>query len=938
MGRFSFKYLLLFALCAITPCVYGNDTETQEAEALAVRRIVALWKENESQMVRAQIQSFLKEYPKTAFADKLYLMLGDIEAHEGNAKEALSAYEKVRSEELRQQCSGKLMQVMFKLKRWDKALELARPFTKQESELQVPALLISAKALYEKAQGLEGDRRKLLCREAKDYCDELLTLSDEPQGAALLAQIYQELGEAEKGIQVYEDLARKYPEKREAFLFQSAALQLKHNQGAALHTLRKVQQINGPLRGQAAFHEVALLVKMGRYSELVQRSTELAQQVPDEKIPVLQFYLGRAYFELKNYSKAAKELSAFFGKSDAYPDQRQVALLMLLQSAQNQGNSTQAQRWYEVLEREAADQSQLPTGLLLLAQTYTKRSQYPEALGTVEKLLTSYPKDKACEAALQLKVSLLYKQGRNRESREAAVAFIERYPSSKQLKSLYQSLAVISLSLLQQDDSKETQKLVVDDLKRCMASPGTFTSKEESQYQLKLARVLNDMGRKRESQRVLEDFIEEKKTSPLLYQAHYMLAVANYQNENDYSGFAFHAEHVLRLNPKLPQRLCLKRNLFTAYMYLANKSKESGADTQTVEHYEDMAAQHLFDLTAEDPGSIEEGQLLWLANFYYDKVAANRDPYLLEPLNDEEHEDFAEQAVTIFRKVLKLGSSQRYLPEGEELLTHERNVLRLTTLLGWQASIKQQITLLEQLHKAQNEADTLKWRYAPQTEFSLAYAYEQMGQWDNAREKFQALHNKRVLRDPQLRSATQLHLARTRYQTLAKSHKIANDTEVKEILKLLEELEIRRQIAHEPIHLEAAIDRAEIFASLCDPDDRERQLLEGLSKVKAAFTARDDLWSKDYHASREQSPKQDHIYQAYIMLIDARISYLQLRVNGDQEQRRREAARTIFHTLLTTKFSVSRYLIHQAKSNLKAMDDSDAVAIPEFCDEPRAYF
>ena len=97
-------------------------------------------------------------------------------------------------------------------------------------------------------------------------------------------------------------------------------------------------------------------------------------------------------------------------------------------------------------------------------------------------------------------------------------------------------------------------------------------------------------------------------------------------------------------------------------------------------------------------------------------------------------------------------------------------------------------------------------------------------------------------------------------------------------MKFLKDLQIRKSIASEPMHLESAIDYAMIRSSLVPSEKYDEQLRFLLLRVKEDFTSRKDLWSKDYHTARLQQPDKDLIYQAYMMLIDAHTASIESKI------------------------------------------------------------
>lgn len=136
---------------------------------------------------------------------------------------------------------------------------------------------------------------------------------------------------------------------------------------------------------------------------------------------------------------------------------------------------------------------------------------------------------------------------------------------------------------------------------------------------------------------------------------------------------------------------------------------------------------------------------------------------------------------------------------------------------------------------------------------------------------------------------------------------------------------MRKSLAQEPMHLEAAIDYANFSATLETPELQDKRLLEAYYLMKEDFTQKQDIWSKDYHASRERMPEQNNIYEAYMMLLDAHIATLEAAKsfkgkNIYDAESKKEAARSLYLFLLKSKFTVSKYLTDQAESGLKRVN------------------
>lgn len=133
-------------------------------------------------------------------------------------------------------------------------------------------------------------------------------------------------------------------------------------------------------------------------------------------------------------------------------------------------------------------------------------------------------------------------------------------------------------------------------------------------------------------------------------------------------------------------------------------------------------------------------------------------------------------------------------------------------------------------------------------------------------------------------------------------------------LQTLHELKQRKILASEPIHLEAALDHAELSASLMPPAKQLKQKLASLLEMRKEFTARGDIWSKDYHESRQLMPEKELVYQAYMRYLDAEIAHLEAQQRKDPKKA--EAARALFSSVAGGEYAVSKYIVERAQKRL----------------------
>ncbi len=173
---------------------------------------------------------------------------------------------------------------------------------------------------------------------------------------------------------------------------------------------------------------------------------------------------------------------------------------------------------------------------------------------------------------------------------------------------------------------------------------------------------------------------------------------------------------------------------------------------------------------------------------------------------------------------------------------------------------------------------------AKEAQLKLAAIAATMQRGEEAKELYQRLEN-----DSRLEVAYRARLEMARLDFSQSPEKN---------LKKLHDLGVKKNLATEPIHFEAALDFAELKASTYPEQERAAALLELFYQIKTNYTEQVDICSKDYHASRLLFPEKDLIYQAYMRYLDARIYLLQAHVSpGIDSKNKTHAAWALFTTL-----------------------------------------
>ncbi len=296
-----------------------------------------------------------------------------------------------------------------------------------------------------------------------------------------------------------------------------------------------------------------------------------------------------------------------------------------------------------------------------------------------------------------------------------------------------------------------------------------------------------------------------------------------------------------------PEHDRLHLHLFNAYIRL---SKENSDQQMTR-----LAAEHLDSVIDLYPVSLENR--LWLAH-YFAKQQNKRAIYLLETL------------------LLTETNWKRFDKEG----------ILLARLYQANGDFSKAIAVSEKVRALRQQTEA-------EAQLILGDIYREIGDTGKAESLLTPLERSTFL---PIAQAASLHLARLHFSQ-----------EPEKSLRRLYEIKRCRSLASEPIHLEAALDHAELQILFVPEGKRRSALLAALLAVKEEFTSCQDICSKDYHESRQLMPEKERIYQAYMRYIDASIYQLQ-----GQESK----AQALFSSLCQGEYAVSRYLVERAAMRL----------------------
>ncbi|MGM0439928.1 MAG: tetratricopeptide repeat protein [Chlamydiota bacterium] len=899
-----------------------------EDEALFVRRIMEFWRDGDDGIVEQQINEFLQQYPNSNYQQRLYLLLGDAAFRSEQYRKALECYDKIDDDEVRKKSYNHRLKALYQLHDYsslqEEAFQGLPPKIEDASENSTSslALFFYAESLYRQAQNHNKTPQQTatLYKRAIPYYQQLQGTSYYNAAQFALAEIFCFLEDYPQAAKLFNSLAKNHPESRETLLYNAANVEASFNTDKAIETFKEIQKIHGEKAPDAAFKELVLLYESERYQELVKARQRFTRLIAKDRQPYLFFLLGQSYYQLKDYEMALGYLDAFEDTQTTQSPERKASFLTTIAAAYHLNQQALVDSTSRKLEDLFPEDPEIANALYFQAMMYKKVSKNLQALQKFERIAVDFPNFPRIESAKFERNTLLFQENMWRDCRRNFLTFLDNYPDSPFHPQALRYILKSSAKLQQEAPSDPTRReQLVDDIRTTLKYQEELSEEEVINYTLLMCQMLYELQYYEKTITIIEEFLTKYPHSNRLAYAHYLLAGCYYEAFQDLAAFTAHGEKTLTLDPGFPEQSSLHLNLFNAYL---KQAQELADKDPSKEALLDRAAEHLY-IADNKKLSLKFDNLLWLAHHYHQKASKlPKDPHNPELIES------ASRAYNTLLSILML-DDEDYHPKhfftGKHFL--EEAYLMLSDILSWQEHYADQIELLENLQEYQSQHPEMPWHRRSRLNFALAQAYQHQGYDDKAIAIYRDLQKSISYKDHYINNASKLYLARLLWKNLDRNNCQANNPSFIEILTLLKEVKIQKKLSSEPLHLEAAIDYCDIRNASEPSDVADQHLLSILQNTRQDFVSQDDIASKDYQARRELLPQQNRIYQAYLMLIDARIALLQSKLaarSGEllEARQRRQAAATILKTLTEGHYAVSDYLVNHAEQYLQQLSSS----------------
>lgn len=884
--------------------------EATPQEALVLRRISEFWKDGDFATVKKQILDYLSRHPETQLKDHLNAMLGDIYFQEKNFTQALAVYERIQNQEVRAKIFFNSLQARFENKDYNGVVQQAHDYLKDyqlgNTDTDVKLRRILAESLFREAfETKDPEKKAHYLKLARPHYKILSQTKYGDKALFPLAEIHRLLKESQHAADLYLLLAKKFPEHKERFLFQAAVLQIDFNQQEALDNFGKIYALNGKRAHLAAFNKLVLLFNNGKHQDYVAFYTEVSKTIPKDKAPLLEFYLGRSYYELKNYKNAAETFESFVSNPLNRSKEYRIALLLMINCAKFQKDVTLFERSLVQFKENFYQDKELPKAILMFAQLCREKGDFNQSAEDLRMILKEFPEYGEREVVL-FDYSLSLTKMQNWEaSRVSFAEFLQEFPGSLKVKSATRHLINCYIEILKDPTRADYQTVKEEFLTLLINSynkEGFLNGEEKEKYLLVMVKCLYEFGKYQDALVFLEPYIIQHPKDAFTGEEHLLMALC-FQKLQHLDQFILYAEKALSINPELAERDILHLELYNAYLNLSlseNDPQQKGAVL-------DKAADHLYLSHVWEEKGIKLDNHLWLANYYYQKLKT-----------EDADASVYEKSLFLYKSLLGVAGGDTQVDISSDSLFLEHEVLKFADLIGMKEDLQKQISILEALCHKQEEHVDLPWKLQRRTKLELAQAYERNLQTSAAKNIYRELIETAGALPSIVTNTAQLHLARVEYAQLNQENKNLNNQEMIAILQNLKDLQIQKKIMGEPVHLEAAVQYAEIRTELEENASKAKSKLFFLKRIKDNFNTNEDTITQEYHELMARYPEKEKIYQSYMKYIQAEILRCEAELARENNQNQQannmqnEALR-LLDELLKSEEGLKPYLLDRVK-------------------------
>lgn len=844
---------------------FSKNIESSLEESLALRRISEYWKEKDYHTVKTQIEIFLKRNPASPYSDRLYAMLGDLHFQEKNYEQAIAAYDKIQGKEFLLKSQFHKLHSYYETGKHDELILSADLFLKNPNSSAEDIHTIRfeiAESYFQLAQACGDEQKKQdLLKEALSQYQQLMQTKHSDLTLAAQAYAYAFLKEYSKAASLYLLLSQKEPEKKEEWLFHAASMQLHFDRNSATNTFGNIVELCGKNAPEAAFNQLNLLFQEKRYKDFILAQDKSMRHIPENKMPTVRYLLGRSLFLTKDFSKAIAPLSEALASKSLDSSQEKNTLLALIVCAKQTQDLPLFEKTLDQLKLEFSGDEETAKCILMHAQLCREKQEWRKSRSSVRELLEIEPKHPQRQALLYDEAVLLSQEGKSDEAACAFESFLEEYPRSEQRPHALRHIVIcrqMGLKNASIESRKIKQHLLMDSLETALGEQKTFSTPEKQKLRWLLGKMQYELSQYDEAIDTLSAYILDFGNDPTCADACLLLAYSHLKGSQDQVHFLLNAERALAYNAELEGATDLRLSLFNTYLEIAGNAPLDEKKEMIAK-----AANHLF-FSLDKPVNKENQR--WLASYYFQQYQNGQ-------------EDAVHRAATVLEKLLGISEESVTLSIDALTLDMEGEAIKLASTYEKIGEFKKRALLLESLIGQQKSREELHWKYHRMAQFELGKTYLSLGEKEKAVAAFADLISTSSHTSSYFALAAQLEKARLDFSMLSDVED--KDKMAGEICDALKEVQIKRKLHSEPLHLEAALSYIDIKTALAGTDRKLECKHFHLLQMKENFSSEEDPLVQQYLSAAEQFPDKEALYHQYLAYVDAEIMMLEAQKNQD---------------------------------------------------------
>lgn len=827
-------------------CLYAEQDDPLFRESIELRQIADYWKEQEYPLAKERIHQFLQKYPNTPFKEQLYAMLADLFVKEKNYQMAIDFYQKISLEKRSPTTLFHHVYCLYQLGLWEEVINQA-PYAMKHAgttKEQLDTMRFSfAEALMQSALKAEDSsyKKDMLLQAEWEY-KRLLSTHYACDSLYALAHINILLKNLSQAANLYLTLAEKDPVNKEQYLFQAGCLQTSLDPDKAIENFEKVCALKKEKAPRAAYLLLQILFQKKEYSKFLTMREKLSDLIPSD--PLLFYYTGQSLYQTNSPDQAIFFLMQFLQHTNVNATYERSTIITLISCAKMTKNWTLLEEKLEHLAYFFPKDAQTLDLILMYAQLCKQNQNWGKTTQYLKKIIEISPNHPQKEALIYEQALCCIHEQKLEEGIHKILQFLEEFPHSSYAKQAWRQLLNCCMHDVKSsltDLYPKKQATLITHLTKALEQEELFSDQERKKMHWLLIQSLFEQKHYENSFNFLEKYIEQYGSSSDTY-----LFTALCQEELAVSPLqiAENFEQAL-LDPKTAYGRMCNRKLFNLYLSASQEMPEL-RETLVLK-----AADHLF---ANIDEVIALNNLDWLAHFYYQQF---------ESAEKEEKQFYAKRAKLSFEKLLDHSS----LPVEAWL---ELEALKLCTLYDYIGEKAKKVPLLEILTHQQKKFPQIEWKWQRRTLFELGISYQEQKRYEEAIQAYDTLIDSSKHVFSYYGTAALLEKARLQFSLLPNSEKQENSQDIIAICDALKEVQIKKKLLSEPLHLEAALEYIEV--KTCVSSSPMEKRLELLLQIKDSFSLTEDSSVQHYLSTQDLFPDKMQLHQDYLCFIDLEIT------------------------------------------------------------------